>query len=83
MKIVKIVVTTLVWLLILALMMVLSLVACGAKNDAPAADTPAADAPAADAADAPAESGGCGSFIGGGAVVIMALLGAAWVSKRK
>ena len=35
-------------ILILALMMVLSLVACGAKNDAPAADTPAADAPAAD-----------------------------------
>ena len=41
--------------LLLALVMVLGLVACGAK-DAPAADAPAADAPAADApaADAPA-----------------------------
>ena len=35
--------------LVLALMMVLSLVACGGNNDAPAADAPAADAPAADA----------------------------------
>lgn len=51
-------------------------------EEAPAEEAPAADAPADDAA-APAESGGCGSFIGGGAVVIMALLGAAWVSKRK
>ena len=42
--------------LLLALVMVLGLVACGAKDDAPAADAPAADAPAADApaADAPA-----------------------------
>ena len=42
--------------LLLALVMVIGLVACGAK-DAPAADAPAADAPAADApaADAPAE----------------------------
>ena len=41
--------------LLLALVMVLGLVACGAK-DAPAADAPGADAPAADApaADAPA-----------------------------
>lgn len=41
--------------LLLALIMVLGLVACG-NNDAPAADAPAADAPAADApvADAPA-----------------------------
>ena len=38
--------------LVLALMMVLSLVACGAKNDAPAADAPAVDAPATDAAAA-------------------------------
>lgn len=52
-----------------------------AEEEAPAADDPAA-APAADNA-APAESGGCGSFIGGGAVVIAAILGAAWVSKRK
>ena len=44
--------------LLLALVMVLGLVACGAKDDAPAADAPA-DAPAADApADAPAESTG-------------------------
>lgn len=35
--------------LLLVLVMVLGLVACGAKNDAPAADAPAADAPAADA----------------------------------
>ena len=42
--------------LLLALVMVLGLVACGAKDDAPAADAPAADAPVADApaADAPA-----------------------------
>ena len=42
--------------LLLALVMVFGLVACGAKDDAPAADAPAADAPAADApaADAPA-----------------------------
>ena len=42
--------------LLLALVMVLGMVACGAKTDAPAADAPAADAPAADApaADAPA-----------------------------
>ena len=45
--------------LLLALVMVLGLVACGAKDDAPAADAPAADAPAADApaADAPAADG--------------------------
>ena len=42
--------------LLLALVMVLGMVACGAKTDAPAADAPAADAPAADApaAEAPA-----------------------------
>ena len=51
-------------------------------EEAPAEDAPAAETPAADAA-APAESGGCGSFIGGGAIVITAILGAAWVSKRK
>ena len=50
--------------LLLALVMVLGLVACGAKDapaaDAPAADAPAADAPAADApaADAPAADDG-------------------------
>ena len=43
--------------LLLALVMVVGLIACGAK-DAPAADAPAADAPAADApaADAPADA---------------------------
>ena len=40
--------------LLLALVMVFGLVACGAKEDAPAADAPAADAPAA---DAPAAAG--------------------------
>jgi len=42
--------------LLLALLMLLSMVACGAKTEEPAADAPAADAPAADApaADAPA-----------------------------
>ena len=35
--------------LMLALVMVMGLVACGAKDDAPAADAPAADTPAADA----------------------------------
>ena len=45
--------------LLLALVMVVGLVACGTKDDAPAADAPAADAPAADApaADAPAADG--------------------------
>jgi len=46
--------------LLLALVMVLSLVACGAKKEeTPKADAPAADAPAADApaADAPAAEG--------------------------
>ena len=47
--------------LLLALVMVLALVACGAKTDAPAEkeDAPAADAPAADApaADAPKADG--------------------------
>lgn len=45
--------------LLLALVMVLGLVACGAADE-PAADAPAADAPAADApaADAPAAEGG-------------------------
>lgn len=43
--------------LLLAMIMVLSMVACGAA-DAPVADAPAADAPAADApaADAPADT---------------------------
>ena len=40
--------------LLLALVLVLGLAACGAKTDAPAADAPAADAPAADAPAAPA-----------------------------
>ena len=42
--------------LLLALVMLVSLVACGAKEDAPAADAPVADAPVADApvADEPA-----------------------------
>ena len=34
--------------LLLALVMVLSLAACGGKTEAPAADAPAADAPAAE-----------------------------------
>ena len=50
--------------LLLALVMVLGLVACGAKDDAPAADAPAADAPAADApaADAPADAPAAKSY---------------------
>ena len=64
--------------LILALVMVCSLVACAAKEEAPAADAPAADAPAADApaadekapeADAPAAEGELGEI----AIVAMAM----------
>ncbi|MBP3683810.1 MAG: extracellular solute-binding protein [Oscillospiraceae bacterium] len=41
--------------LLLALVMVLSLVACGAKEEAPATEAPAAEAPAEAAPEAPAE----------------------------
>ena len=56
-----------------------------AAEEVPAEDAPAEEAPAAETpdAEAPAAEGGCGSFIGGGAIVITAILGAAWVSKRK
>lgn len=40
--------------LVLAMMMVMALAACGSSNDAPAAEAPAAEAPAAPAAEAPA-----------------------------
>lgn len=66
-----------------------------AEEEVPAAEEPTAEEPseteaaseeetaAPETTAAPAEEGGCGSFIGGGAVVIAAILGAAWVSKRK
>ena len=38
--------------MLLAMVMVLSLAACGAKNEAPAAEAPAVEAPAAEAAPA-------------------------------
>lgn len=42
--------------LILALVMVLALAACGGQSSAPAADKPASDAPAAEAPETPAEA---------------------------
>lgn len=56
------------------------------SKDEPAEDTPE---PTADAATtgttdtAPAKKSGCGSFIGGGAVVLLAVLGSAWMTSRK
>ena len=51
--------------MLMALVMVLSLAACGAKEDAPAAEAPAADAEAAASA---IKLGMCGPLTGGAAV---------------
>ncbi len=57
------------------------------SKDEPAEDTPepAADATTTGATDTAAaeKKGGCGSFIGGSAVVLFAVLGSAWMAKRK
>ena len=52
---------------------------------APTDAAPAADAEAkpADEPKAEAKSGGCGSFLGSGAVVLTAVLGCAWAAGRK
>ena len=52
----------------------------------PAADEPAPDAPAAEPttpAPAPEAKSGCGSFLGGGLIVLVTLLGSAWIAKRR
>ncbi len=54
--------------------------------EAPAADEPAPDAPAAEPttpAPAPEAKSGCGSFLGGGLIVLVTLLGSAWIAKRR
>ncbi|MBQ3707483.1 MAG: discoidin domain-containing protein [Clostridia bacterium] len=57
------------------------------EPETPAADEPAADTPAAEtpAAEKPAETkkSGCGSMIGGGLIVLVTVLGSAWISKRR
>ena len=57
------------------------------EPEAPAAEEPAAETPAAEtpAAEKPAEAkkSGCGSMIGGGMIVLVAVLGSAWISKRR
>ncbi len=53
---------------------------------APTAETtkaPAAETTAAPDTDPAPEEGGCGAFVGGGIVVVSAILGTAWVSKRR
>ena len=55
------------------------------ETEAPETEAPETEAPETEApeTEAPAAEGGCGSFIGGGMIVIMAILGTAWISKRK
>ena len=55
------------------------------ETEAPETAAPETEAPETSApeTEAPAAEGGCGSFIGGGLVVITAILGTAWISKRK
>ena len=51
------------------------------KNEEPAAPT-TTETPTS--TETPAEKkSGCGSFIGGGLVVLVAVLGSAWISKRR
>ena len=50
----------------------------------PAADTPTpAETPAGSDGQTKSSSGGCGSFIGGGLIVLVTVLGSAWISKRR
>ncbi|MBR4204055.1 MAG: hypothetical protein IKQ92_01110 [Clostridia bacterium] len=46
-------------------------------DEAPAAETPAAEKPAEE------KKSGCGSMIGGSVITLIAVLGSAWISKRK
>ncbi len=61
-----------------------------APAEEPAAEEPAADTPAEAPADTPAEAAapeakksGCGSFVGGGLIVLVTVLGSAWIARRK
>ena len=78
--------------MLLALVMVFGLVACGAKTEAPAAapEAPKAEAPAA--ADAPAtevpaetegKEGGCKSSVAAGAAVLTAAAAAVALKKKE
>ena len=53
-----------------------------AEEPAPAAETPT-ETPAADNKPAETAKSGCGSMIGGGFIVLVTLLGSAWIAKRK
>ena len=76
--------------LVLALVMVMGLVACGnnatpTTNAPDAGNTPETQAPETKApaqTEAPKAEGGCGGMIAGG-VVVVALLGTALVFKKK
>ena len=48
----------------------------------PAADTPTAETPASTETTGEKKSG-CGSFIGGGLIVLVTVLGSAWAAKRR
>ena len=49
----------------------------------PAAEEPKAETPAADNKPAETAKSGCGSMIGGGMIVLVTVLGSAWISKRR
>ncbi len=53
-----------------------------AEEPTPAAETPT-ETPAADNKPAETAKSGCGSMIGGGFIVLVTLLGSAWIAKRK
>ncbi|MBR4184729.1 MAG: discoidin domain-containing protein [Clostridia bacterium] len=53
-----------------------------AEEPTPAAETPT-ETPAADNKPAETAKRGCGSMIGGGFIVLVTLLGSAWIAKRK
>ncbi|MCR5681655.1 MAG: hypothetical protein K6G29_04310, partial [Clostridiales bacterium] len=53
-----------------------------AEEPTPAAETPT-ETPAADNKPAETAKSGCGSMIGGGFIVLVTVLGSAWIAKRK
>ncbi len=53
-----------------------------APAEEPAAEEPAAEAPA-ETPKTEEKKSGCGSFIGGGLIVLVTVLGSAWISRRK
>ena len=51
--------------------------------EAPKAEEPKTETPAADNKPAETAKSGCGSMIGGGLIVLVTVLGSAWISKRR